>query len=155
MIWFDLIKAVKTRLKTNEMPFLLVLLLTLSFTLNFFCGLGTLTSILKFDISQGSVVTRFNCTENFNYWFISIFRISWWKNFENRSMFDEVIITLKGGRLFATTCRISHYKQWVLNWVALRMVTQLNTGRLYGSCESTIIYVLRYFLLFSDRVYRP
>jgi len=35
------------------------------------------------------------------------------------------------------------------------MVTQLNTGRLYGSCESTIIYVLRYFLLFSDRVYRP
>jgi len=49
------------------MPFLLVLLLTLSFTLNFFCGLGTLTSILKFDISQGSsVVTRFNCAENVN-----------------------------------------------------------------------------------------
>ena len=56
----------KTRLKTKEMHFLLVLLLTLSFTSNFFCGLGTLTSILKFDISQGNVVTRFNCAENFN-----------------------------------------------------------------------------------------
>jgi len=47
------IKRTKT---SNEMPFLLVLFLTLSFTLNFFCGLGTLTSILKFDILQGRLV---------------------------------------------------------------------------------------------------
>ena len=67
--------AVKTKLKTNEMPFFLVLLLTLSFTLNFFCGLGTLTSIVKFDILQcrPSLVTRFNCAENFSDLFISIF----------------------------------------------------------------------------------
>ena len=77
------------------MPFLLVFLLTLSFTLNFFCGLGTLTSILKFDILQGSVVTRFNCAENFSDLFISVFRNS--GEFENRSMFDEVIITLQWG----------------------------------------------------------
>ena len=66
----------KTRLKTNEM---LVLLLTLSFILNLFCGLGTSTSMLKFDILQGSVVTCFifNCAENFRDLFISIFRNSW------------------------------------------------------------------------------
>jgi len=59
------------------MLFLLVLLLTFSFTLKLFCGLGTLTLILKFYISQGSVMTRINCAENFNDSFISIFRISW------------------------------------------------------------------------------
>jgi len=80
-------------------------------------------------------VTRFNCAENFSDLYISIFRNSWWNNnFEHRSMFDEVI-TLQGGRLFGTTCCISHYKQWVLNWVTPQSGVNYRSSVLFSKLQ--------------------